>query len=77
MKYDFVLCESCASKPGTPLLCPSCLNNRQAITELRKQTGLLASAMTKSAPDLVQELIRRHEASNLTLDEFVEYIRHE
>lgn len=26
---DFAECEACSKKPGAPVLCPSCLHNRQ------------------------------------------------
>ncbi len=74
-KYEFVPCGSCASKPGTPAMCPSCISNRQAINALSNQMTILASAMKKFAPDLMEELILRHKAANLALDEFVEYMR--
>jgi len=28
----FKECPTCAAKPGTPVLCPSCLHNRQMIS---------------------------------------------
>lgn len=34
MSTDFVECETCKAKPGMPLLCPSCLNNQNAISRL-------------------------------------------
>ena len=30
----FMECDVCASKPGTPLLCPACINNREVIHRL-------------------------------------------
>lgn len=39
-KIEFQECESCAIKPGTPVLCPSCLNNRQAIFQSQVLTDL-------------------------------------
>ena len=32
---EFVECETCAAKPGSPPLCPSCLKNRETIGVLR------------------------------------------
>lgn len=34
-KLEFVECEACASKPGSPTLCKSCRANRDAITDLK------------------------------------------
>lgn len=31
---DFIECPTCAARPGTPLLCPSCVHNRNAISQL-------------------------------------------
>lgn len=36
-QYEFKECESCASKPGTPILCNGCLHNRNAIYELHTE----------------------------------------
>jgi hypothetical protein len=32
---EFIECESCDSKPGSPVLCNSCLSNRNAISTLK------------------------------------------
>ena len=34
---DFVACDACAAKPGSPSLCAGCLANRYIITMLRKE----------------------------------------
>ena len=34
---DFRECEQCSSKSGTPLLCESCIYNRQLVSELQKR----------------------------------------
>lgn len=33
-KASFMLCETCSSKPGIPVLCKSCLHNREVIYRL-------------------------------------------
>lgn len=33
---EFMECQTCAAKPGTPPLCPSCLHNRFVIEALRR-----------------------------------------
>lgn len=33
-EFEFVECVSCASKPGTPVLCAGCLHNRSVIAKL-------------------------------------------
>ncbi len=35
MSQDFMECKTCKAKPGTPVLCPSCLANRSTIERLR------------------------------------------
>jgi hypothetical protein len=34
---EFVECESCAAKPGSPYLCRACLHNRATINQLRAE----------------------------------------
>jgi len=34
---DFMECDDCTKKPGSPQLCPACLNNRSVIETLKKQ----------------------------------------
>lgn len=33
---DFVECDACTAKPGTPTLCAGCLANRHTITNLKR-----------------------------------------
>lgn len=33
---DFMECDSCRAKPGSPLLCKGCLHNRNVISKLIK-----------------------------------------
>lgn len=44
-ELEFMECESCSQKPGSPTLCPSCLHNRRAIDklslELKKKKKLI------------------------------------
>jgi len=35
--YEFVECSVCASKLGSPVLCNSCLANREAISKLKDE----------------------------------------
>ena len=35
IKEDFVECETCRAKPGSPILCDSCLHNRALISALK------------------------------------------
>ncbi len=32
---DFQVCPECSAKPGMPILCESCLHNRDLISKLR------------------------------------------
>jgi hypothetical protein len=34
---EFMECRECSNKPGTPILCDSCLNNRDVIDLLNKK----------------------------------------
>lgn len=38
---DFVECAACAAKPGSPVLCTSCLTNRATISRLRERIAKL------------------------------------
>jgi len=40
-RVEFKECSVCAKKPGSPVLCPSCLHNRQLIQEYQKILDLL------------------------------------
>ncbi len=35
MAHEFVECDSCRAKPGTPVLCNGCLRNRATIEALK------------------------------------------
>jgi len=37
MKNEFQECAECAAKPGSPTLCPSCLQNRRIIADQRRE----------------------------------------
>lgn len=37
MMHDFIECDTCRSKPGSPVLCAGCLHNRTVIAALREQ----------------------------------------
>jgi len=37
MKFEFMECDTCAAKPGTPALCAGCLTNRVTIETLNRQ----------------------------------------
>lgn len=65
---EFKECPTCAAKPGMPRLCDSCLHNREIISRLSGQMRTLASALKKFAPDLMDELVKRHAAAKLLDD---------
>lgn len=56
---DYKECADCASKPGSPTLCESCLHNRRVVGELQREVRrlqervrvikLALAAMTKLA----------------------------
>ncbi len=33
-KYEFMECDTCRAKPGSPRLCSSCLHNREIISSM-------------------------------------------
>ncbi len=67
---SFMECSDCASKPGMPTLCKSCLHNRGVIARLEGQQKHLALVLKKFA-----ELIERHSTFIKVLDNFVDYLR--
>lgn len=40
---DFVECDACRAKPGSPQLCTGCLANRATITAMRAKLSKLAA----------------------------------
>lgn len=74
---EFKECNLCSAKSGSPALCTPCLHNRRVIAELQKERKVLASAMVKFAPDIMQELTQRYMAANQELDNFIEFLRKE
>lgn len=45
----FQECETCAAKPGAPILCAGCLNNRTVINDLlaRRRSGRVIAKKVK------------------------------
>jgi predicted HAD superfamily Cof-like phosphohydrolase len=39
MKPEFIECDACRSKPGSPSLCAGCLHNRSVIEHLSRKDG--------------------------------------
>lgn len=74
--YDdkFMKCRTCMLKSGMPVLCESCLHNQSLISRLTHNAEVLASAMNKFAPDLMKELVRRHQGSSAALASFVKFM---
>jgi len=52
-EFKFVECSICASKPGSPVLCNSCLANRETISKLN---------------DKIKSLINPSETNSLCID---------
>ena len=74
---EFIECKACSSRTGQPILCNSCFHNRSVISKLTKTLKITALSFKKFAPDLAAELIRRHQASDTALEEFIERMRFE
>lgn len=49
---DFVECEACRSKPGTPVLCDGCLHNRKLIGDLKSELGSTTRKLEEHAKDV-------------------------
>ena len=50
MRYegDFMECDSCRAKPGSPILCRGCLHNRDVIYTLQKAIKKSAAPKKKT-----------------------------
>jgi hypothetical protein len=51
---DFKECDTCAAKPGSPILCEGCLHNRAIISEINRKNrieGKLSAANLTPPPD--------------------------
>ena len=44
---NFVECADCKSKPGSPVLCDSCYNNRSVIASLERDNRFYKNTITK------------------------------
>lgn len=57
-ELNFMECSVCKSKPGTPQLCESCLNNRAVISRFKEAFGILIEAVStfRSAVDRLSEI---------------------
>jgi len=55
---EFMECEECRKKPGSPDLCESCVHNRIAIDRLLKKNSKLKKKITamKAIVDLIIEI---------------------
>lgn len=68
----FVECNECRTKPGSPVLCDSCLNNRDAIAAHTNQQDLLGA----NGVDIQREAIARLSGTELSvLQSTVEHLR--
>lgn len=42
---EFMECDTCRAKPGSPPLCAGCLHNRQAIDKLRGAMQIMKAVL--------------------------------
>lgn len=54
-KEDFVECKECASKIGSPTLCPSCLMNRETINTLKTRLSKKSEPEEITGEELAQQ----------------------
>ena len=48
---EFVECDTCRAKPGSPRLCDGCLSNRKVIGDLREALKFIFDTSTKRRMD--------------------------
>jgi hypothetical protein len=54
---DFEACETCAAKPGAPLLCKACVHNRDLIVFLKREINCYKAAdIKRQIRNLTREL---------------------
>jgi hypothetical protein len=53
MDLDFVECDSCRAKPGSPTLCNGCLNNRTAINLMNRRERAMIKAWEEDRKGVV------------------------
>ena len=77
MNEDFLECETCRAKPGTPVLCASCLHNRALISrlqgELKKKIPLSSLSLIRTA-ELIWPLMLAQEAGEISEAKVAELI---
>ncbi len=73
---NFKECPSCAAKPGTPILCESCLHNRGLIHELTstRSSRLLADGWATYLANLTRECELQNKA-NARKNKQIAYLR--
>lgn len=53
MNYEFVECDTCRAKSGSPTLCAGCLSNRAALAALRPEEGSVIIKLPRRLYDVL------------------------
>ena len=48
LTIDFIECDTCRAKPGSPTLCNGCLTNRRALAQAQRLTEIAVEALEKT-----------------------------
>ena len=74
---EFTECETCRAKPGSPILCASCLHNRTLISrlqwELKKKIPLSSLSLIRTA-ELIWPLMLAQETGEISEAKVAEII---
>ncbi len=46
MENEIMECDPCRKKPGSPILCTSCLHNRELVIELKRKNNKAAQILS-------------------------------
>ena len=52
MQMKFVECDTCNAKPGSPVLCSGCLQNRSNIEKINNKIKDIRGRLIKDFPEL-------------------------
>lgn len=65
---EFKECKSCSEKPGTPVLCESCINNRRIIEDLKQEVQRLFGEHDETRKILAKRTASLHTSMEMVIE---------